>query len=109
MVERGWSCWNDSTFDAYVPLVAAFPAAFFIACGRPNLERSPVLLLTVLLLLTEEHQEEVGGVKNERDGTSEMWAPRGSFFVSEVVEKSSSAWLLFSLWYDLVLHGFYTP
>ena len=27
-----------SVFDAFVPLLAAFPAAFFIACGRPNHE-----------------------------------------------------------------------
>ena len=27
-----------SVFDAYVPFVAAFPAAFFIACGGPNPE-----------------------------------------------------------------------
>ena len=59
---------------------AAFPAAFFIAYGRPNHERSSPPLLTVLLLLTGEHLEEVGGVKNERDGTSGVWAPRGSFF-----------------------------
>ena len=26
-----------------------------------------------------EHLEEVGCVKNERDGTSEVWAPLGSF------------------------------
>ena len=60
---------------------AAFPAAFFIAYGRPNHERSSPPLLTVLLLLTGEHLEEVGGVKNERDGTSEAWALQGSFFV----------------------------
>ena len=47
------------------PSMAAFPAAFFIACGRPNQERSSLLLLPVLLLLTGEHLEEVGGVKNE--------------------------------------------
>ena len=28
-----------------------------------------------------EHLEEVDGVKNERDGTPEVWAPQGSFFV----------------------------
>ena len=37
--------------------------------------------MTVLLLLTGEHLEEVDGVKNERDGTPEVWAPQGSFFV----------------------------
>ena len=32
-----------SVFDAFVPLLAAFPAAFFIACGRPNLIGTPYL------------------------------------------------------------------
>ena len=61
--------------------MAAFPAAFFIACGRPNQERSSLPVLTVLLLLTGEHLKEVDGVKNERDGTPEVWAPQGSFSV----------------------------
>ena len=52
------------------PWMAAFPAAFFIACGRPNQERSSPPLLTVLLLLTGEHQEEGDGASNE--GT---WRP----------------------------------
>ena len=47
------------------PSMAAFPAAFFIACGRPNHERSPLPLLTVLLLLTGEHQEEGDWASNE--------------------------------------------
>ena len=46
-------------FDAFVPFsLAAFPAAFFIACGRPNQERSPLPIPPVLLLLTGDHQEE---------------------------------------------------
>ena len=49
-------------FDAFVPFsLAAFPAAFFIAYGRPNLDRHAVPVLTVLLLLTGEHLEEVDG------------------------------------------------
>ena len=60
-------------FDAFVPFsLAAFPAAFFIAYGRPNQERSSPPLLTVLLLLTGEHQEEGDGASNE--GT---WGPLG--------------------------------
>ena len=47
---------------------AAFPAAFFIAYGQPNHERSPLPLLTVLLLLTGDHLEEDDGEKNERAG-----------------------------------------
>ena len=43
---------------------------FLIACGQPNPERSPLPLLTVLLLLTREHQEEGDGASNE--GT---WRP----------------------------------
>ena len=45
----------------------------------PNPDRQALPLLTVLLLLTGEHLEEVGGVKNERDGTSEAWALQGFF------------------------------
>ena len=58
-------------FDAFVPFsLAAFPAAFFIAYGGPNHERSSPPLLTVPLLLTGEHQEEGDGASNE--GT---WRP----------------------------------
>ena len=56
------------------------PATLFIAYGQPNHERSSPPLLTVLLLLITRDQEEGEGVKNERDGTSEVWAPWGSFF-----------------------------
>ena len=56
-------------FDAFVPFsLAAFPAAFFIAYGRPNQERSSPPLLTVLPLLTGVNQEEGDGEKNERTG-----------------------------------------
>ena len=62
----GGTAGSTSVFDAFVPFwMAAFPAAFFIACGRPNQERSPLPLLTVLLLLTEERQEEGVGASNE--------------------------------------------
>ena len=78
--EEGGGAGESSTFDAFVPFfLAAFPAAFFIACGQPNQERSSPPLLTVLLLLTGEHLEEVGGGKNERDGTSGVWALQRSF------------------------------
>ena len=43
-------------------------ALLLIPYGRPNQERCPLPLLTVLLLLTGEHLEEVGGEKNERAG-----------------------------------------
>ena len=67
-------------FDAFVPFsLAAFPAAFFIACGRPNHERSSPPLPTVLLLLTGEHLEEGGGVKNERTGSLGCGHLRGLF------------------------------
>ena len=67
-------------FDAFAPFsLAAFPAAFFIACGRPNQERSPLPIPPVLLLLTGEHQEEGDGASEREDGTSEVWAPRGFF------------------------------
>ena len=71
-------------FDAFVPFsLAAFPAAFFIACGRPNQERSPLPLLTVLLLLTGEHLEEGELVKRRRGfRTSGREKPRGLFLHS---------------------------
>ena len=51
--------------------MAAFPAAFFIACGQPNQERSSPPLRTVLLLLTGERQEEGNGVIEEE--TPDLW------------------------------------
>ena len=53
---------------------------FLNAYGRPNPERSPLPLLTVLLLLTGEHQEEGDGASEREDGTSGVWALQGSFF-----------------------------
>ena len=49
--------------------------------GRPNYERSSPPLLTVLLLLTGEHQEEVGGASEREDG--DLWGAgaSGVFFV----------------------------
>ena len=60
--------------------MAAFPAALFIAYGRPNHERSSPPFLTVLLLLITRDQEEGDGASEREDGASEVWAPRGSFF-----------------------------
>ena len=51
-------------------LIAALPAAFFIACGQPNQERSSLPVLTVLPLLTGEHQEEGEWVEKTRVQTS---------------------------------------
>ena len=51
-------------------LIAALPAAFFIACGQPNQERSSLPPLTVLPLLTGEHQEEGEWVEKTRVQTS---------------------------------------
>ena len=61
--------------------MAAFPAAFFIAYGRPNHERSSPPFLTVLLLLITRDQEEGDGASEREDGTSGVWALQGSFFV----------------------------
>ena len=80
MLGDGGTAGESSVFDAYVPLVAAFPAAFFIACGQPNQERSSPPLLTVLLLLTGEIQEEGEGGKNEETGPLRVGIPQGSFF-----------------------------
>ena len=78
-------------FDAFVPFsLAAFPAAFFIAYGGPNHERSSPPLLTVLLLLTGEHLEEVGGEKNERTGPLGWVGTPGVFFCLVAKVDSSS-------------------
>ena len=66
----GGTAGSTSVFDAFVPFYGGIPCRFFIACGRPNHERSSPPLLTVLLLLTREHQEEGDGASNE--GT---WRP----------------------------------
>ena len=68
-------------FDAFVPFsLAAFPAAFFIAYGRPNLDRHAVPVLTVLPLLTGVNQEEGDGEKNERTGPLGWVGTPGVFF-----------------------------
>ena len=64
---------------------AAFPAAFFIAYGRPNHERSSPPFLTVLLLLTGEDQEEGDGASEREDGTSGVGMPQGSYLLSQEV------------------------
>ena len=84
---------NDSQhFRRVCPLVAGgTPCRPFIACGRPNQERSSLLVLTVLLLLIGGHLEEGEGVKNERDGISEGGIPQRSFF--EVSGSPKSLWV----------------
>ena len=67
---------------------AAFPAAFFIAYGRPNHERSSPPCLTVLLLPTGKDQEEGDGASEREDGTSGVWAPRGSFLFMPVAQEN---------------------
>ena len=60
--------------------MAAFPAAFFIAYGRPNNERSSPPFLAVLLLLITRDQEEGDGA-SEREGR-DLWGvgTSGVFF-----------------------------
>ena len=68
-------------FDAFVPFfLAAFPAAFFIACGRPNKERSSTPLMTVLLLPARERQEEGIGASSEGTGPLKSGNSQRSFF-----------------------------
>jgi len=50
--------------------LAALPAAFFIACGQPNQERSSLPVLTVLPLLAGKHLVEGGWVEKTRVQTS---------------------------------------
>ena len=56
-------------------------APLLIAYGQPNQQRSSRLLLTVLLLLRGEDQEEGYGASEREDGTYGVWAPQRSFFV----------------------------
>ena len=53
---------------------------FLIACGRPNQERSSLPPLTVLPLLTGEHQEEGEWVEKTRVQTSGSGRHPGVFF-----------------------------
>ena len=48
--------------------------------GGANPRRSSRPVLTVPLLLRTRHQEEGDGASEREDGTSRVWAPRGSFF-----------------------------
>ena len=52
-----------------------------VRSGDPNPMRSSRPVLTVPLLLRTHHQEEGDGASEREDGTSGVWAPRGSFFV----------------------------
>ena len=64
----GGTAGDSSVFDAFVPFYGGIPCRFFIACGRPNQERSSLPQLTVLLLLRGEHSQDVGVVTTrERD------------------------------------------
>ena len=58
------------------------------AGGLPNLERSSPPLLTVLLLLTGEHQEEAEVVKNEETEPLGCGHLRGLFLESQTVLRS---------------------
>ena len=69
-------------FDALPPFVGGIPCRFFIACGQPNTERSPLPVLTVLLLHTGERQEEGDGASEREDGTPGVWALQG-FFIED--------------------------
>ena len=73
------------------PSMAAFPAAFFIACGRPNPDRCPLPIPPVLLLLTGDHLEEVGGVTTRGMGPLEWVGTPGVFFWHSAETKHPAA------------------
>ena len=81
--EEGGAAGNDSQrFRRVRPLVAGGTPCrpFLLLPDLPNQERSSPPLLTVLLLLTAEHLEEVGGEKNERTGPLGWVGTPGVFF-----------------------------
>ena len=79
--QEGGAAGNPSDFDASSPCCwrHSLPP-FFIACGRPNQERSSLPPLTVLPLLTGEHQEEGEWVEKTRVQTSGSGRHPGVFF-----------------------------
>ena len=84
-------------------LLAALPAAFFIACGRPNQERSSLPVLTVLPLLAGEHLEEGDGVEKTR--VQDLWeweTPRGLFLSSQKVPADVLVEVLVEMLVDFV-------
>ena len=52
---------------------------FFRLSEQQNRERSPLPLLTVLLLLTGGDKDKSDGASEREDGTSGVWAPKESF------------------------------
>ena len=67
-------------FDALPPFVGGIPCRLFIACGRPNQERSSLPVLTVLPLLAGKLLVEGGWVEKTRVQTSGSGRPPGVFF-----------------------------
>ena len=67
-------------FDALPPFVGGIPCRLFYCLWATELDRHAVPVLTVLLLLTGEHQEEGDGASEREDGTSGVWALQRSFF-----------------------------
>ena len=104
LTEEGGAAGDPSLFDAFVPLLlAALPAAFFIACGRPNQERSSLPVLTVLPLLAGEHLEEGDGVEKTR--VQDLWeweTPRGLFLSSQKVPADVLVEVLVEMLVDFV-------
>ena len=80
----GGTAGDSSVFDAFVPFYGGIPCRFFIACGRPNQERSSPPIPPVLLLLTGEHLEEGEGVTTRGMGPLEWVGTPGVFFSREV-------------------------
>ena len=66
-------------FDALPPFVGGIPCRLFIACGRPNQDRSSLPARSVLLLHAKREQEEPEGVI-ERGTVPLGVGTQGSFY-----------------------------
>ena len=69
--------------------------------------RSSRPVLTVPLLLRTDHQEEGDGASEREDGTSGVWAPRGSFFAHTRCHTQSKDIRTGVLWAESMEEGWF--